>query len=150
MSIAGQPSDETYGDYLDRMALLFAEQEAKIEFLKGEIHCVSQELAVLEDELSKTLAEQVDLRLGLAAGRAADLLEVEAFSLFDRYIVQEGDTLAELALERYGTKGGWLALYQLNQEVLPLGPDYLTVGAGLLMPCFLMVQETAFEIPSEH
>lgn len=132
--------EETYGDYLDRMALLLADRESKIEFLKTQIHLVGQELVVLEDTLSKTLAEQVDLRLGLAAGHAADLIEVDAFSLFDRYIVQEKDTLVDLALARYGTKSAWLALYQLNQEVCPNGPDDLRIGSCLLMPCFL-VQE---------
>jgi nucleoid-associated protein YgaU len=50
------------------------------------------------------------------------------------YVVEEGDTLFEIARHQLGKPSRWGEIYQLNREVLGSDFDYLKPGTELLLP----------------
>ncbi|WTO50547.1 LysM peptidoglycan-binding domain-containing protein [Streptomyces chartreusis] len=48
------------------------------------------------------------------------------------YTVQSGDTLSGLAV-RFGVRGGWLALYQVNRSVIGTNPHLIYPGQTLAL-----------------
>ncbi len=50
------------------------------------------------------------------------------------YVVEEGDTLFEIARRQLGKPSRWGEIYQLNREVLGSDFDYLKPGTELLLP----------------
>ncbi|XIE77970.1 LysM peptidoglycan-binding domain-containing protein [Streptomyces sp. SBR177] len=47
--------------------------------------------------------------------------------------MQRGDTLSAVA-RRFGTKGGWQALYAANRSLIGPDPNRLMVGTMLRLP----------------
>jgi hypothetical protein len=52
----------------------------------------------------------------------------------DDYVVQPGDTLRSIALERYGDAEQWRRLYDANRETIGADPDALIAGVRLRIP----------------
>ncbi|MGQ9574801.1 MAG: LysM peptidoglycan-binding domain-containing protein [Thermoguttaceae bacterium] len=50
------------------------------------------------------------------------------------YVVQEGDTLYDIARQELGKAARWAEIYELNREVLGRQFDYLTPGMQLILP----------------
>lgn len=50
------------------------------------------------------------------------------------YVVQPGDTLAEIAHRMYGEYGQWERIYEANREVVGDDPDALQVDMELRIP----------------
>ena len=127
---------ESYVKYQQRVDATLVLQEEQLSALQLAVRAISDDLATLEDELSLMLAQQVDLRLGLAAGYFAGNLEIKGSPPFELYTVQQGDTLRSIAYKKYGCYEGWFALYQINSERLSLGPDHVEEGDSLILPNF--------------
>jgi len=50
------------------------------------------------------------------------------------YVVQNGDTIYDIARSELGSAARWNEVYQLNRETLGKHPDYITPGMRLVLP----------------
>ena len=50
------------------------------------------------------------------------------------YVVEAGDTLRSIALERYGDSEQWTRIYQANRALIGPNPDALQTGMRLRIP----------------
>jgi nucleoid-associated protein YgaU len=57
------------------------------------------------------------------------------------YVVQEGDTLFDIARYELGKAARWAEIYQLNRDRLGTDFDYLTPGLELVMPAKVVASD---------
>lgn len=123
---------ESYQHYWFRVVNTIHAQDNDIKTLMQAIEQKSQSIHDLDDQLSELKAQHIDMRLALATTQKENDPKINA--LFSRYIIQEGDTLQDIAYQRYATHTGWLNIYRFNHHNLPFGPNNIEKGQVLLIP----------------
>ncbi len=93
-------------------------------------------LAPTEAELRKTFADLCPSPShGEAArNRVSTASTASGFGSGRVYVVEEGDTLFDIARHELGKAARWVEIYQLNRRLLGTDFDYLTPGLKLVLP----------------
>ncbi len=129
---------ETYDHYRERVFNTLVAQELEIQDLLDTIEQKTDSIEELQSQLDPMKHHGAEMRLALSQNeRGEEIAEgSNTFSrpLFQRYVVQKGDSLQRISHEQYGTYTGWLALYRFNHSRLPFGPNRIEEGTTLLIP----------------
>lgn len=93
-------------------------------------------LAPTQAELEQTYPELCPTRQHAeTARRRASMVSTAAqYGTGPTYVVQEGDTLYDIARWELGKSTRWTEIYDLNQDILGADPDHLPPGTTLKMP----------------
>jgi hypothetical protein len=130
--------NETYDSYRDRIFTTLLAQELEIERLKTGIEDKTGSILNLSAQLEPMQEQQGEMRLALSQPQNSEGFATNKGAskhrLFQRYLVQKGDTLQKISHEHYGTYTGWIALYRFNHQRLPFGPNRIDEGTTLLVP----------------
>jgi len=73
-------------------------------------------------------------RLEALRNRTSNISAVSTYVGGRTYVVQEGDTLADIARHELGKLSRWPEIYELNRGVLGEDPDFLSPGIELVLP----------------
>ncbi|HUT13425.1 MAG TPA: LysM peptidoglycan-binding domain-containing protein [Thermoguttaceae bacterium] len=73
-------------------------------------------------------------RLETLRNRTSNIHSVSTYMGGRTYVVQEGDTLADIARHELGKLSRWPEIHELNRGVLGDDPDYLSPGIELVLP----------------
>jgi len=73
-------------------------------------------------------------RLEAMRSHTSNIHSVSTYMGGRTYVVQEGDTLADIARHELGKLSRWPEIYELNRGVLGDDPDYLSPGIELVLP----------------
>lgn len=126
---------ESYAHFHSRLINTLTIQDYDIQMLEESLEKKSEQIEYLQVQLEQLLQENADLHEELEdQDEPLAAQPQQERSSFEVYTVQKGDTLQKIAVRKYGTYTGWLAIYRFNLEQLPHGPNRVDVGQKLFLP----------------
>jgi len=92
------------------------------------------EIAELEEDFPDLCPKASHRDIVKAREAGAGRLRNVSYNGGRRYVVQEGDTLFDIARYELGKASRWIEIHQLNRELLGDDYDYLSPGLELILP----------------